>query len=185
MIRCLHDGLHTSTGTRPDFTLDETRTGASPEFRWSQVHDPNGVSYSLQISQDSAFSSIVLQKTGLTSNIYQISGEDKLKSTSADKPYYWRVMATDGASNESIWSTASTFSVGFVLPSWIPYMFYASSGLLLFGGGFFLGSLFEFDPSQISRLNYLPALKDLFSRVGGFISGLFNFGFFKKILKRS
>ncbi|MBA7660659.1 hypothetical protein ES703_68663 [subsurface metagenome] len=59
----------------------------------------------------------MLEKEGLTSSGYTISEEEKLASTKKEAPYYWRVKAIDGASNESEWTGTGTFHVGgFALP---------------------------------------------------------------------
>ena len=78
------DGTNSISGT---FLMDSTPPPAAspmspvsnsrapeplPKFQWSSVNDPSGVTYNLQISADSSFSSILLQKTGLTANSYQI-----------------------------------------------------------------------------------------------------------------
>ncbi len=95
---------------------------ALANFQWSPVTDPSGVTYTLQIARDAGFNSIVVQKTGLTTPSYQLTEQEKLDSTGKDKPYYWRVKAIDGASNESPWSTALTFTVGFHLPNLAYYI---------------------------------------------------------------
>jgi predicted phage tail protein len=83
----------------------------TPAFDWGDVSDPSGVSYNLQIDDNSDFSSPVLNREGLTTSQYELtSGESLDKGT-----YYWRVRAVDGAANESGWS--STFS--FKLPWWL------------------------------------------------------------------
>jgi hypothetical protein len=81
-------------------------------FDWEDVEDPSGVTYTLHIASDEDFTSLVLEKEGLTSSEYIIAEEEKLASTSAEAPYYWRVKAIDGASNESGWTGTGTFHVG-------------------------------------------------------------------------
>lgn len=41
--------------------------------------------------------------------------KDELKPVTKDNPYYWRVRAIDGASNEGEWSEVRAFSTGFLL----------------------------------------------------------------------
>ena len=110
-----------------------------PNFQWSPVTDPSGVTYTLQIASDPGFNSIVVQKTGLTTPSYQLTQQEQLNSTGSNKPYYWRVMTIDGASNESPWSTALTFTVGFQFPSWLLYFLIAVGAVLVFAAGFLLG----------------------------------------------
>jgi hypothetical protein len=121
-------------------------------FQWSPVSDPSGVTYVFQLAQDSGFSTLLIEKSGLTVTKYQITEKDKLASTGTDKPYYWRVKAIDGASNESSWSAPQSFVVGFILPSWLWYVIYAVAGLLLLGIGFVVGMrverLREYEPES-------------------------------------
>ena len=110
---------------------------AEAYFDWEDVDDPSGAAYTLQIAIDEAFTSIVLEREGLTSSDYLLTVEEKLSPTKKDAPYYWRVKAVDGASNGSGWST--------------PASFYVSSGFAITGttknvliglgiaGGVFLG----------------------------------------------
>jgi len=85
-------------------------------FDWEDVEDSSGVTYTFQIASDADFTSLVLEKSGLTSSQYTITEAEKLASTKKEAPYYWRVKAIDGASNESEWSGAGTFYVGFTFP---------------------------------------------------------------------
>ena len=110
---------------------------------WDIVTDPSGVTYSLQIATDADFSedSIVLGKTGLTRSDYTITKEERLKSVSKDSPYYWHVMAVDGASNESPWSGTGMFYVGFqfALPQPVIYALCGVGALLCGIIGFWMG----------------------------------------------
>ena len=51
-----------------------------------------------------------------------MTAAEKLKSAGSKTPYYWRVQATDAAGNVSEWSTVNTFTIGFLWPSWIIYV---------------------------------------------------------------
>jgi len=115
-------------------------TGAGPYFVWQPVGDVSGVTYTLQIASDANFTNIVLEKKGLTESQYTVTREEKLKSTQKDAPYYWRVKAIDGASNESEWSSASSFYVGFTfgMPQWAIYTLFGIVALLLGLFGFWL-----------------------------------------------
>ncbi|MDP2918611.1 MAG: IPT/TIG domain-containing protein [Dehalococcoidia bacterium] len=88
-------------------------------FQWTGVSDPSGVTYRLQLSREANFGVLVLEKQGLTGTGYTITEEEKLRSASRKQPYYWRIKATDAASNESAWSPAQSFYVGIVLPGWL------------------------------------------------------------------
>jgi len=83
----LTDGTNAISGV---FMMDSTPPSAAnliappsdarredlPKFQWSPVRDTSGVAYTLQIAQDSGFSSILLQKTGLTANTYQLANAE-------------------------------------------------------------------------------------------------------------
>ena len=111
---------------------------ALANFQWSPVTDPSGVTYVFQIAQDSGFNAVIIQKT-LATTSYQLTEQEQLKPTGSDKPYYWRVRAIDGASNEGPWSTVQSFTVGYIMPTWILYFIYAVAAIILFGLGFFVG----------------------------------------------
>jgi len=104
-------------------------------FDWEDVDEPSGVTYALQVASDEDFTSIVLEKEKLTKAGYTLTKAEKLEPTKQEAPYYWRVMAIDGASNESKWSTPGSFYVGgfaFDMPDWAIYLLYAL-GAFLFG----------------------------------------------------
>jgi len=107
-------------------------------FDWDDVTDPSiPVTYTLQIASDANFttSTMVLEKKGLTESEYTITTkEEKPLSTKKEALYYWRVKAIDGAFNESRWSDAQSFYVGFSfsLPGWALYTI-IGLGVLLVG----------------------------------------------------
>ena len=92
-------------------------------------------------TSDEDFTSIVLEKKNLTDSEHTLPQEEKLKSVSKKAPYYWRVKAIDGASNESGWSGTESFYVGFYLaiPQWAIYTLLGIGtfliGLLIFWVG--------------------------------------------------
>ena len=104
---------------------DASKAEAEAYFNWKDVNDPSGVTYTLQIATNKDFTSdsIVLEKEGLTHSDYNITGVEELQPTVKEAPYYWRVKATDGAFNESQWSTPRSLYVvstsGF--PNWAKY----------------------------------------------------------------
>jgi hypothetical protein len=124
-------------------TLASPAANAKPKqpvtFQWSQVVDPSGVTYTLQISQDPSFASIVIEKAGLLTNIYRMESIDKLQNSSSDAPYYWRVMATDNAGNEGLWSLARPFSIGSSSPSWVVPVLCGIGAVLIIAVVLFLG----------------------------------------------
>jgi hypothetical protein len=108
-------------------------------FDWNAVTDPSGVTYILQISHDASFSTLVLEKTGLTTTSYTMTKEEKLESSGAKTPYYWRVLAVDQAGNVGAWSTANTFSIGFIWPSWMVHVWYSLGIVVALILGLWLG----------------------------------------------
>ena len=74
-------------------------------FAWGVVLDPSGVSYRLQVDDTADFSS----------PLHDVDGLAQARSRSAplppEVPMWWRVLASDGAGNET-WSETHPFSVG-------------------------------------------------------------------------
>lgn len=101
-------------------------------FDWEDVSDPSGVSYTLQVASDGSFTTILLEQSGLPQSEYAVAKGEKLASTKANAPYYWRVKAVDGASNEGGWSLSGLFYVGSSwLSNWVWYVFCGLGVLLL------------------------------------------------------
>ena len=127
----------------PVALLPETGTRAKSQayFDWEDVDDPSGATYTLQIAFGADFNNIVLEKAGVTDSEYTITEEEKLGSVSKEEPYYWRIRAIDGASNESEWSAAGSFYVrsAFSMPQWAIYVLCGLGALLLGCLGFWLG----------------------------------------------
>lgn len=119
-------------------------------FSWNPKTDPSGVTYEFQLSQDASFATVLLSKTGLTASSYALSAADsvtingKLYSadklpSSGDKPYCWRVRAIDGAGNVGPWSEVNTFTIGFIMPSWMIHVWYGLGILVALILGLWLG----------------------------------------------
>ncbi len=119
----------------------DVKAEAEVYFDWEDVTDPSGVTYTLQIASDEDFTSIVLEKENLTDSEYTLTKEEKLKSVTKKAPYYWRVKAIDGASNESGWTGRGSFYVGFswAIPQWAIYTLFVFGVLLIFAFGYWLG----------------------------------------------
>jgi len=83
----------------------------------------------------------VLEKKGLTESEYTLSETEELESTKNEAPYYWRVYATDGASNIGNPTGAGTFYVGFSFEfsGWLLYTVIGIGGVLLFLIGLLVG----------------------------------------------
>jgi hypothetical protein len=107
-----------------------SRQGSRPSFSWSAVSDPSGVTYTLQIATDNSFNTLLLDKQGLTQPQYTLIREEGLHTTDSQAPYYWRVRAIDGASNESDWATPRSFYVRY-LPQWALYVIIAAVSVVI------------------------------------------------------
>lgn len=115
------------------------KTKSTPTLTWNPVSDPSGVTYTLQVSSDTNFSSLIMEKTGLTTPQYTVTKEEKLKPVSRDNAYYWRVKATDGAFNESNWSNARSFMVGSSFPTWALWTLIGLGAVIILLFVFWLG----------------------------------------------
>jgi len=102
---------------------------ADVTFTWSEVTDPSGVSYNLQVGTDQQMTPPIMNLTGLSSTNY--------KTSFIEGAYFWRVRAEDGAGNKSGWSAVSGFIVAYPIPLWamvvLPLVF-----LILAGGAVYL-----------------------------------------------
>jgi hypothetical protein len=93
-------------------------------FDWEDVPDPSGVTYTLQIATDAEFTKIVLEKKGLTTSEYVLTGAEQLKAMGRETPYYCRVKAIDGAGNEGVWTPPAPFYVGLAqapMANWLKF----------------------------------------------------------------
>jgi len=119
--------MESTPPSTPELLLpeDAIKTEAEAYFDWEDVNDPSGVTYTLQIATNKDFTSnsIVLEKKELTHSDYNTTGVEELQPTVREAPYYWRVKATDGAYNESQWSTPWSLYVVSVsgFPNWAKY----------------------------------------------------------------
>lgn len=87
---------------------------AAPTFKWADVPDQSGVSYSLQVSSESEFANTVLSKEGLTEPECTLTEAEAL----ARGTYYWRIKAIDGAGNDSGWTAPILVKIG-IMPLWL------------------------------------------------------------------
>jgi len=147
------DGTNTS---EVDFTVESTpppmptlllpqiegKVISPIRFDWRDVIDDSPpVTYTFQIATSSDFSmaSIVLEKTGLTKTEYSVTEEESLRLGIGEKPYYWRVKATDGATNEGNWANTGTFYVvSSGMPTWAIIVIAVLGGIFLLTLGFLI-----------------------------------------------
>ena len=98
---------------------------AEVAFAWGTVYDPSEpVSYTFQISRTRDFAQPILQKANLSVSEYTLSKTQALLPNRQFTNYYWRVRATDGASNVGAWSHPVAFQVQpyNTLPQWANYI---------------------------------------------------------------
>ncbi|MGP8080695.1 MAG: IPT/TIG domain-containing protein [Dehalococcoidales bacterium] len=113
---------------KPDSTVQSQVT-----FAWGTVYDPSEpVSYTLQIARTKDFLQPILEKTGLSLSEYTLTKEESLLPNRQFTNYYWRVRATDSASNAGAWSEPVAFEVepSNTLPQWTDYIL-SGIGILL------------------------------------------------------
>ncbi len=125
----------------PLLPYDGVKAERPVTFDWEDVTDLSGITYPLQIASDKNFSNIVLEKTELETSGYTLTEAEKLEPTKKEAPYYWRLRAVDGATNESGWTAPGSFYVGFTFKFTGPIL-YASLGagaLILFVIAYMLG----------------------------------------------
>ncbi len=105
---------------------DDSETRAQAYLDWQDVDDASlPVVYRLQIASDQNFSSLVLDKKGLADSEYTLTEDEILTAAKEDTAYFWRVKASDSASNASEWSTPNSF---YVSPPPTPVSFLPTTG---------------------------------------------------------
>ncbi|MFC1942351.1 IPT/TIG domain-containing protein [Chloroflexota bacterium] len=92
--------------------ITDSETRARAYLDWQDVADPSlPITYSIQVASDQNFSSLVLDKKGITDSEYTFTIGEQLVAVKKDNPYFWRVKAIDGANNDSEWATPWSFYV--------------------------------------------------------------------------
>ncbi len=108
----------------PPVPLDPRRGTEATEpvaLSWEAVYDVSQpLTYTLQIARNLDFFHPVMVKSGLTISHYTLSALEQLTPNRKGTYYYWRVRATDGASNVGEWSEGAAFRIKPTeeLPSW-------------------------------------------------------------------
>ena len=80
------------------------------KFDWTDVTDPSGVTYELELSTHANFASTVLLIDKLTYSEYTLSEAESL----SHGEYYWRVRAIDDAGNASDWTAPAMVKAGYM-----------------------------------------------------------------------
>ena len=101
--------------------------GFRPTPSWSNVDDPSGVTYTLEMATDPHFLNPILIQENLSSPAYLLTEDQGLPRGN----YYWRVKATDLADNEGPWSPVFVVQSG-IVPIW---MLPALGVLVVLGSG--------------------------------------------------
>jgi len=90
-----------------------------PTFEWSEVEDPSGIYYNLQIAigdnftATEGFADPIVTISNIAGTNYTLEKTEALRYGT----YYWIVQAVDGAENESGWTEARSLQAG-RLPLW-------------------------------------------------------------------
>jgi hypothetical protein len=79
-------------------------------FDWTDVADPSGVTYSLQVSDQADFVINLVDLTDIKESQYTLMEAESLPPGK----YYWRVKAIDGAGNEGEWTVPNVIKTAFV-----------------------------------------------------------------------
>ena len=112
----------------------DSMVGAQVPFDWESVYDPSEpVVYTLQIARTDDFLQPIFEKKGLSFSQYVLTQEEALRPSRRFTHYYWRVRATDNASNEGDWSEPGIFKVKptNTLPTWAKIILGAVGVLLV------------------------------------------------------
>ena len=114
-----------------------TRFTKDARFLWEGVNDPSGVTYTIEIADDSRFTQPVISQANLAQPYLDVPDAAKTLPGKSDG-YYWRVKATDGASNVGAWSVVGSFYKGVTvesvmsdMPAWTKFAL-IGVGLILF-----------------------------------------------------
>jgi hypothetical protein len=79
-------------------------------FDWTDVDDPSGVTYCLQVSDQQDFVTKLVDLCEIKESKYSLMEAESLPPGK----YYWRVKAIDGAGNEGEWTVPNVIKTAFV-----------------------------------------------------------------------
>jgi hypothetical protein len=113
------------------------------DFGWEGIYDlSQPLVYTINISRTKEFQKILFEQSGLEKSHYVIAENTKLLPNRPGQYYYWRVRATDGASNVGNWSQPLAFhaDAGKVLPAVMKIIFGAAGLVIVVVWGIILGT---------------------------------------------
>ena len=96
-------------------------------FDWTDVSDPSGVYYALQISSQSNFASMLLEIDDLAYSEYTLTEAESL----SHGKYYWRVQAIDEAGNASDWTAPAMVKAGYMTVKTLVIIIASIVGLII------------------------------------------------------
>ena len=96
-------------------------------FKWSEVSDLSGVTYDIEVSEQSNFSKTLVTRTKLSETKYTLTEAEAL----TNGEYYWHVRAVDGAGNTGEWSQTAMVKIGFITMSTIIWIVVSIIALLI------------------------------------------------------
>lgn len=97
-----------------------------PTFDWTDVSDPSGVTYRLQVDNNSDFSSPEV-------NVGSISASTYTTPAITVGTYYWRVQATDLAGNSGSYSGSFSFQIDVTAPAAVTLQLPANDSVVATG----------------------------------------------------
>ncbi|MDQ7817276.1 MAG: fibronectin type III domain-containing protein [Melioribacteraceae bacterium] len=151
---------------------DAVDVSPSPVVSWQQIDEAN--SYSLQISDDSLFTKVIFDETGISGNSRGISG---LKSYTK---YFWRVSAENDI-GISTWSGINSFNVSAYFYKGYPYGNQAlyNPMYLLLNGGFDMIQVGN--KRDIKNFPYKIAIKNIWKNLSDPFTPINNYGWWNFI----
>ena len=83
----------------------------SPTFDWTDVTDRSGVSYRIQVDDNSNFVSPEVDESGLPASIFTVGATRPTPTILVDDTYFWRARAVDGAGNTGDFTAARSVTI--------------------------------------------------------------------------
>jgi hypothetical protein len=126
---------------KPTVPKRNSLVGGQVAFDWESVYDPSEpVTYTLQIAKNYDFLKPVFEKKSISLSQYLLTQEEALLPSRPLTHYYWRVRASDSASNEGSWSEPVRFQVqpAYTLSYWAKIILGVAGFLLVIATFYFI-----------------------------------------------